>query len=52
MTQPNTKDWEDIIPRGTDAGMDAPTNAGTDAAKAGPFAVPHPVDGYAFTREP
>ena len=60
MTPPNSQEWEDIIPRGTDGGADAGTdgranagtNAGTDAARAGPFAVAHPVDGYAFTREP
>jgi hypothetical protein len=44
MTQPNTQDWEDIIPRGTD------TKKVTE--KTGPFAAVRPVDGYAFTLDP
>lgn len=48
MTQPNTQDWEDVIPRGTDAERVTENSTG----RAGPFAVARPVDGYAFTLDP
>ena len=47
MTQSGNQHWEDIVPGGTDAQNDTELRT----AKAGPFAVARPVDGYAFTDE-
>jgi hypothetical protein len=48
MTQPDTHDWEDIIPRGTDADKVTEKTGET----VGPFSVVRPVDGYVFTDSP
>jgi hypothetical protein len=48
MTHPDTHDWEDIVPHGTDA--DKVT--GKAGEKVGPFSVTRPVDGYVFTDSP
>jgi hypothetical protein len=51
MTQPDSQDWEDIIPGG--AAQRGPQQGRERCAeKAGPFAGARPVDGYAFTDHP
>lgn len=48
MAQPDTQDWEDIVPPGRDA--EKVTEETGD--KVGPFSVARPVDGYVFTDNP
>jgi hypothetical protein len=48
MTQPDTQDWEDIVPRGEEAEKVVEKTT----AKVGPFSVARHVDGYAFTQNP
>jgi|GEM_PF-3133579 len=56
MTQPDTHDWEDVIPLGTDAEpVPEPVTdwvTETAAERVGPFSIARPVDGYAFTQNP